>query len=273
MGLTEHSDGLMHRQYMSRDIRRATDLGTDSLDGVNQNERAITQSRGGGDLAREVDVSRGVDQVDAVLLEYRVAAWTGSDREISGGERTVEGPGRDPPAQTDGGGLHGDAALLLVLAAVEVADCAGESSRNDPVRGEERVCKGRLAMAAGASAAFAAQGERTRRARRCKDCAYASWARWTGLPPSHTRAAERDGRSIGEGAGGAQVTTVSFGALPLQLSPRHPSPRPHRRPLARRRRQNGSRPISSARGDAEDVQLYVARGSLVSAPRVAERVS
>lgn len=78
-------------------------LDVDALHGVDQEERAVAEARRRGDLAAEVDVTGGVDEVHGVAAV----------------------------AEEDGGALHGDGAPLLLVEVVEEADAAGELGVND----------------------------------------------------------------------------------------------------------------------------------------------
>ncbi len=46
--------------------------------------------------------------------------------------------------ESDGAGLHGDAALLLILSAVHVAELAGQAARDNPVGRHQAVGQARL---------------------------------------------------------------------------------------------------------------------------------
>ena len=96
-------------------------LDVDAFDGVNEEEGAVAESGGGGDLAAEVDVAGGVDEV------HRVAAGV---------------------AEEDGGALHRDGAALLLVQVVHEADAAGELWVDDAAArgGDEVVGEGGLAV-------------------------------------------------------------------------------------------------------------------------------
>lgn len=82
--------------------QRGVGLDVDALDGVDEDERRVGEARGGGDLGAEVDVARGVDEVDPVR----------------GGAVAV--------AEEHGGRLHGDGPALLLVEVVHEAEAAGE---------------------------------------------------------------------------------------------------------------------------------------------------
>src|SRR5699024_1701056 len=90
--LVEHGDDLevlVHGQ-----VQVGQGLRLDALGGVHQQDRALAGLQRAGDLVGEVDVPRGVDQVQHVLLP---------------GQR----PAGDRPRQPDVLRLDGDAALAL----------------------------------------------------------------------------------------------------------------------------------------------------------------
>lgn len=78
-------------------------LDVDALHGVDQEERPVAEARRRGDLAAEVDVTRGVNEVHGVAAV----------------------------AEEDGGALHGDGASLLLVEVVHEADAPGELRVND----------------------------------------------------------------------------------------------------------------------------------------------
>jgi hypothetical protein len=49
-------------------------LGADSLDSINEDESAVAEPRSGGHLGREVDVTRGIDEVDPELFQHGIRA-------------------------------------------------------------------------------------------------------------------------------------------------------------------------------------------------------
>lgn len=89
--------------------QRGVGLDVDALDGVDEDERRVGEARGGGDLGAEVDVARGVDEVDPVR----------------GGAVAV--------AEEHGGGLHGDGPALLLVEVVHEAEAAGEPGVEEAV--------------------------------------------------------------------------------------------------------------------------------------------
>lgn len=95
-------------------------LDVDALDGVHQEESAVAEAGGGGDLAAEVDVAGGVDEVHGVALV----------------------------PEEDGGALHGDGAPLLLVQVVHEADATGQLRVDDAAarRGDEVVGEGGLAV-------------------------------------------------------------------------------------------------------------------------------
>jgi len=78
-------------------------LDVDALHGVDQKERAVAEARRRGDLATEVDVTGGVDEVHGVAAV----------------------------AEEDGGALHGDGAPLLLVEVVHETHAPGELRVND----------------------------------------------------------------------------------------------------------------------------------------------
>lgn len=98
--------------------KRGMGLDMDALNGINKDERGVREARGGGDLGAEVDVARGVDQVDSV------------------------GRGAAAVAEKHGGGLHGDGPALLLVEVIHKAEAAGESGVEEAVAegGDEVVC-------------------------------------------------------------------------------------------------------------------------------------
>lgn len=107
-------------------------LGANAFDSVDEDYGAVAETGGGGYLGGEVDVAGGVDEVDEVFVGLGFG-----ERGSATHETEVEG---------DGGGLHGDAAELLVGAGVEVADAAGELGGDDAIGGEETVAEGGFAV-------------------------------------------------------------------------------------------------------------------------------
>jgi len=49
----------------------------DSLGGIDQEENTLARGKGTGDLVREVDVSRRIDQVENVVLAILGTIWQG----------------------------------------------------------------------------------------------------------------------------------------------------------------------------------------------------
>lgn len=118
-------------------------LDVDALDGVDEDERRVGEPRGGGDLGAEVDVARGVDEVDAVA----------------------------PVVEHDGGGLHGDGAALLLVEVVHEAEAPREPRVDEavPAGGDEVVGQRRLAVVDVRQDARVAYPPRVRRRRHCGD--------------------------------------------------------------------------------------------------------
>lgn len=99
-------------------------LDVDPLDGVDEDEGAVAEAGGGGDLAAEVHVAGGVDEIDGV------------------GVAVVH------IAEGDGGALHSDGAALLLVEEVHEAEAAGELGVEDAAAGggDEVVGEGGLAV-------------------------------------------------------------------------------------------------------------------------------
>lgn len=77
-------------------------------------------------------MSRRVNQVDEVLVGRGLGFWGC--------------PSHQPEVERDCGGLHGDAAELLVGSRIEIADATGEFAGDDAIGGKKAVGKGSFAM-------------------------------------------------------------------------------------------------------------------------------
>jgi len=121
-GLTEHGLGLH----------------TDTLDTVHDDEGTISDTESGGHLGGEVNVPRGVDEVDEettlgiglriVLVNERLDGLAGLE---------VKG---------DTGGLNGNTTVLLILTGVSVALVTGIGGGDNTGLGDEGVRKGGLTV-------------------------------------------------------------------------------------------------------------------------------
>lgn len=110
-------------------------LDTDTGDTVDDDQGTISDTQGSGDLRREINVTGGVDQVDQ---ELRAVDLLGDLLEILlVGELGVQG---------DGGGLDGNAAVLLVRTGVHETSLTSLGSRNDTGLLDHRVGEGGLSV-------------------------------------------------------------------------------------------------------------------------------
>lgn len=114
--LSQHSNGLR----------------ANAFDRIDQHHGAITESGSCRDLTGEVNMSGRVNQVDEVLVGRGLGFWGC--------------PPHQPEVERDGGGLHGDAAELLVGSGIEIADATGELAGDDAIGGKKAVGKGSFAM-------------------------------------------------------------------------------------------------------------------------------
>lgn len=118
-------------------------LSTHTLDSIDQHQRSIAKPTGARDLAREINVSRRIDNVADVLARHRLG--TGSCLSAicllrwSRRSHHVE-------AQRHRTALHRDPSFLLILARIEESELPGETLRDDVVGGEEGVAEGGLAV-------------------------------------------------------------------------------------------------------------------------------
>ena len=102
--------------------------GAHTLDSINNQERTVARQQGGGNLGTEIYVTRRIDKMDDDVL------------------RVGLGIGTVPMAQADGGTSHGNTTLLFLLERIEVADGTSEAFRYDPIRLDEGIGQGRLAV-------------------------------------------------------------------------------------------------------------------------------
>ena len=109
-------------------------LGRDALYDVNQHEATIRHAQGRADLVGENDVPGTIDMVDQVLPffgDYLTILFLLLLVRVE---------------DADGAGLHGDHALLLVLARVKITQLAGQFLVDEMIGCEERIGQGRLAV-------------------------------------------------------------------------------------------------------------------------------
>eukprot|EP00958_Prasinococcus_capsulatus_P015440 scaffold1644_cov357-Prasinococcus_capsulatus_cf.AAC.5 len=111
-------------------------LDAHALGRVHEDHGTIADAYGAGDLAAKVHVPGGVYHVDQVVVR---------------GGRTLRGLPRVRGSplgihKRDGGGLHCDAALLLVLTAVQVAQLTGLARVDDAIGGDKDIREGGLAV-------------------------------------------------------------------------------------------------------------------------------
>mmetsp|Transcript_14461 Transcript_14461/g.37262 ORF Transcript_14461/g.37262 Transcript_14461/m.37262 type:complete len:589 (-) Transcript_14461:108-1874(-) len=111
-------------------------LGLDAhaLDTVHDDERSVGDTEGGGDLGREVDVPRGVDQVDEEIAPVSLSLESGEPLLF---HLVVQG---------NSGGLDRDATLLLVGSGVGQALVSGVLDGDDTGGGDEGVGEGGLSV-------------------------------------------------------------------------------------------------------------------------------
>merc|ERR1719199_504065 len=134
--LEEASVELVHRHdrldaLAERLTKHRLRLHADALDAVDDDERAVGDSKRRGDLRGEVDVPGAVDEVDEVVVAVRLA------RDVLRDER--EGLLVHLVEERDAGGLDGDAAILLVLTRVREAGVARVLRGDDARGGDEGV--------------------------------------------------------------------------------------------------------------------------------------
>jgi len=110
-------------------------LDTDTGDTVDNDQGTVSDTEGSSDLRREVNVTGGIDQVDQ---ELGTINSLGNLLQILGvGELGVEG---------DGGGLDGNATVLLIGTGVHETGLTSLSSRNDTGTLDQRVGEGGLSV-------------------------------------------------------------------------------------------------------------------------------
>jgi len=108
-------------------------LRTNAFDAIDQDEGAIGQADGRADLDAEVYMPRRINEINAIILLVGLA--TLHERWLL--LRVDDG---------DGGGFHGDLALLLILARVEIARLACHLLTDDIVGCNQAVTKSGLAV-------------------------------------------------------------------------------------------------------------------------------
>ena len=102
-----------------------------ALDHIDDDKRPVTKPGGRRYLGRKVDVPRRVDQIQRVVIDALNLSL-------------LDFP--ELECERHGAGLHRNAALLLVFAAVHVPNLACCARRDDPIRREKRVRIRRLAV-------------------------------------------------------------------------------------------------------------------------------
>lgn len=110
-------------------------LDTDTLDGVDDNQSTIGDTKSSSNLGREINVTGGVNQVDQEILAVGLLADNVGNILVL--DLTIQG---------DGGGLDGDTALLLVCTSICGSGIASLCGGNDTSLGEKGVGQGRLAV-------------------------------------------------------------------------------------------------------------------------------
>jgi hypothetical protein len=103
-------------------------LDTDPFDTIDDDKSAISDTKGGGDLGREIDVTGRIDQVDQELVTLNLL-WDVFQIFFI----------RQVCVQGDGGGLDGDASILFILAGVCEPSLASFGSRDDTSALDQRV--------------------------------------------------------------------------------------------------------------------------------------
>ena len=111
-------------------------LDTDTIDTVDDDESTIGDTESGSDLGGEIDVTGGIDQVDEEVVALD-GLGLGDVLDILVLELGVEG---------DGGGLDGDATVLLILTGVGEADLTGLGGGDNTSTLDKRVGKGGLSV-------------------------------------------------------------------------------------------------------------------------------
>ena len=106
-------------------------LHADALDHVHHHEPSVAEASRGGDLAAEVDVPRGVDEVDEQGFRLCLVPAHGAFRGVKQGYR---------------GALHGDAPSLLVVQEVHEPQLPRELLTDEPIVGYEAVGERGLAV-------------------------------------------------------------------------------------------------------------------------------
>ena len=107
-------------------------LYTDTLHGIYQHKRPITQPRRRRDLGTEIDVPRRIDQIEQVSHACTCSCTLFA---------VIH-----PMHQTDTTALHRNAPRLLVLVAVHVPQLAGQTRVDQPIACDQMVAQRRLSM-------------------------------------------------------------------------------------------------------------------------------
>mmetsp|Transcript_13033 Transcript_13033/g.33263 ORF Transcript_13033/g.33263 Transcript_13033/m.33263 type:complete len:703 (+) Transcript_13033:530-2638(+) len=133
VNLIDHQHGL--DAFTKGLAQHGLGLHAHTLNAVNHNKSTVSHTEGSRHLRREIDVTRGVDQVD----EERVVALAllGEEGGQLGVELIVEG---------HASGLDGDTTLLLVGTGVGEASLTGLGQGHDPRRSDQGVSQGGLAV-------------------------------------------------------------------------------------------------------------------------------